>query len=219
VPRLRSWLVACGLSSLAGCNCGTGATFCGNDGGVTWLGPSRYLSRADSPFPCGGATEFHFDDFEDHTIDLPGVSLNAVLGSSSYPGIIDSVDGDDGVIDGTCHKADGGLCDSLFAPGGPAGAAITLRFDAGSLPTFVGLVWTDGLGQLSFEAFDADGGRLGGIGPVSDPNPDGGFPDTSVTSTTLEDRFFGVVWPGGISSVRMSNSVGGIEIDHVQYGR
>jgi hypothetical protein len=183
---------------------------------VTWYGPSHYLSRQDSPFPCGTASEFHFDDFEDHVIDLPGVSLNAVLASIQYPSVIDSVDGDDGALDGTCHKTDGGLCESLFASGNPG---ITLSFDAGALPTFVGLVWTDGAGELSFEAFDRDGGRLGGIGPSSDANPDGGFPDGFITGTTAEDRFFGVVWPGGISRVRMSNSSGGIEIDHVQYGR
>ncbi len=33
-----------------------------------------------------------------------------------------------------------------------------------------------------------------------------------------EDRFFGVYEPGGISSIALSNSSGGIEMDHIQFG-
>jgi IPTL-CTERM motif len=37
-------------------------------------------------------------------------------------------------------------------------------------------------------------------------------------SSTAENRFFGVTNPGGISSIRISNTSGGIEVDHLQYG-
>jgi hypothetical protein len=90
----------------------------------------------------------------------------------------------------------------------------------GSLPTHVGIVWTDvgsatpdfGVGSVVFSALDANGISLGSIGPFSlgDGSSDGG---------TMEDRFFGVVNPGGISQVRISmgNSTDW-EVDHLQYG-
>ncbi|MEP6656634.1 MAG: IPTL-CTERM sorting domain-containing protein [Betaproteobacteria bacterium] len=42
--------------------------------------------------------------------------------------------------------------------------------------------------------------------------------DASITGTTAEDRFFGVTNPGGISAIQISNTSGGIEVDHLQYG-
>jgi hypothetical protein len=35
---------------------------------------------------------------------------------------------------------------------------------------------------------------------------------------TAEDRFFGVKDPRGIIAIKLSNSAGGIEVDHVQFG-
>ena len=79
----------------------------------------------------------------------------------------------------------------------------------------MGIVWTDGAGQTLFRAFEADGTLLGSIGPIYDP---GVFPDGSFNGETAEDRFFGVAYDGGISSVFIGNSGGGIEVDHLQYG-
>jgi hypothetical protein len=100
---------------------------------------------------------------------------------------------------------------------------LSLRFSTadggfgGQLPTFAGLVWTDGEGQVSFEAYGADGGLLGVLGPF---NPaDAGFPGSGVTRETDEDRFFGVSFPGGISRIAAFNTSGGIEVDHPQAGR
>jgi hypothetical protein len=187
--------------------------YCGGDGGSFLIGPLPYLSRENSPFPCDGAVEFFFDDFEDHGIDLPGLTVNAKLRDSGTA--IDSVDADDGDIDGTCKK-DGGVCQALYVSDAPVG--ITLTFDAGALPKFVGLVWTDGREFVRFEAFGADHESLGVFGPMSERG-DGGFPDKVQNGQTPEDRFFGVVAPGGVSSVHISCGDGGMEIDHVQYGR
>ena len=44
------------------------------------------------------------------------------------------------------------------------------------------------------------------------------LPDGSNFGTTAEDTFFGVYNRGGISAIRILNTVGGIEIDHLQYG-
>jgi uncharacterized repeat protein (TIGR01451 family) len=72
-------------------------------------------------------------------------------------------------------------------------------------------VWTDGNWTTTFEAFDSLGASLGVIGPVS-------IADGSNSGTTGEDNFFGVVNAGGISAIKISNTSGGIEVDHLQYG-
>jgi hypothetical protein len=38
-------------------------------------------------------------------------------------------------------------------------------------------------------------------------------------STTAKGRFFGIVHYAGVKRVTLANSSGGIEIDHLQYGR
>ena len=93
-------------------------------------------------------------------------------------------------------------------------AGITFTFDAtvlGHLPTQAGIVWTDGAGTTTFEAFGPGGVSLGQIGPVS-------IADGAITGETAEDRFFGVINAGGISAIHISNTSGGIEVDHLQYG-
>lgn len=49
------------------------------------------------------------------------------------------------------------------------------------------------------------------MGPVS-------IADGSFAGTTAEDRFFGVTHAGGIESIKISNTSGGIEVDHLQFG-
>ena len=169
---------------------------------------TQYLSGADSPFRNLTSNYFHLEDFEDHLLNVPGVTATAggvtsvVFGPTAH----DSVDGDDGVINGS------GLAgDSYFSASGAAG--IRFNFNAavlGSLPTHAGLVWTDGAGTVSFEAFDAQGVSMGVRGPFN-------LPDLSNSGTTGEDTFFGVYNRGGISAIRILNTVGGIEIDHLQY--
>lgn len=178
----------------------------------TLLGPTPYLSFADSPFSGGSFTYFNLEDFEDHLLNTPGVTASAggVTSVVFGPFIHDSVDADDGVIDGSGLNGD-----SYFSSCGSCG--ITFTFDAGilgTLPTAAGIVWTDGAGQVTFSAFGPGNTPLGTIGPISGP----GFPDGSVNGETAEDRFFGIIASGGISSIFISNSGGGIEVDHLQYG-
>jgi len=171
------------------------------------LGPAPYLSFADSPFTGPFVFEyFHLETFEDNLFNTPGVTGNGVVTSTAFGGtIIDSV-----LADGPCPDPSApDPCNSYFGGAG----ALTFTFDAlalGALPTHVGLVWTDGAGDITFTAIAADGGV---IGPVS------GIPDGDFFGGTAEDRFFGWVSSTGISSIIISNSAGGIEIDHLQYGR
>src|SRR5262245_54709371 len=121
---------------------------------ATYLGPTAYLSAADSPFNLA-APNFCLETFEDGVFDTPGVTGN---GSVVNPGgLCDSVDADDGTIDGS-----GTFGHSFFFGDGSTG--ITFTFDPAAplgLPTEAGMVWTDGAGTISFEAFGPTGTSLG----------------------------------------------------------
>ena len=171
------------------------------------LGPTAYTSQANSPFASlitGGTVAL--ETFEDGLLNVPNVTASA--GAPLAPsGITDSVDADDGVVDGS---GTGGW--SFFATPGSPGITFTFTPTASGLPTHVGIVWTDGSGTTLFEAFGPGGVPIGSVGPV-------GIADAAVTGETAEDRFFGVINPAGVSSIRISNSTGGIEVDHLQFGR
>lgn len=178
-------------------------------GGGTFLGPTPYLSRADSPFVAEiNAGQVYLDDFECGFLNVPGVTpSDGTVIPPGFEGLIDSVDGDDGAIDGSGL---GGH--SLFTGSGATGITFTFnQTTLGAFPTQVGIVWTDGGGDATFEAFDALGMSLGTIGPVA-------IGDGSNSGTTAEDRFFGVTFAGGISAIKISNTGGGLEVDHLQYG-
>lgn len=171
------------------------------------IGPTPYLSSANSPFsPFTGFTYFHLENFEDHLLNTPGVTASSggVTSVVFGPSIHDSVDADDGSIDGSGLNGD-----SFFSAGGSTG----FTFNAGALgglPDSVGIVWTDGGGTIRFEAFDASNLSLGVL--------TGNHADGSVSGTTAEDRFYGATHAGGISRITISNTGGGIEVDHLQYG-
>ncbi len=157
-------------------------------------GPTQYLQFSDSPFYGLSFNTFYLEDFEDGLLNTPGVSVNAgFLSSSGFPATsVDSVDADDGVIDGDNTGAVG---DSWWAPGIP-GTTFTFNQGAlGSLPTHVGIVWTDGVNLTTFSAFDGNGTLLGTIGPVALGVPN------QYTGETAEDRFFGVSDLCGIGSI------------------
>ena len=173
------------------------------------LGPTPYLQASDSPFATlSGYTYSYLENFEDHLLNVPGVSASAGGVSSVVfgPNIHDSVDGDDGVIDGSGLNGD-----SYFTPAGQNGISFT--FDAsvlgGHLPTHAGIVWTDGTNNIFFEAFDQNGNSLGSL--------TGTHANNSFNGETDEDRFYGAVNAGGISRIFISNGPGGLEVDHLQY--
>ena len=167
-----------------------------------FFGPLPCLSSADIPvgFYQGGSP-FLLEDFADASLDA---SITASAGNIVFPsGATDSVDGDDGAIDGS---GQGGY--SWFYIDGATGISFTF---SGTLPTAAAVVWTDGNGQATFEAFDENGDSIGTIGPVN-------VGDASFNGTTAEDRFFGATHASGISRIHISSSDGGIEVDHVQFG-
>ena len=169
---------------------------------ATLLGPTPYLSSADSPFlPSTGFTYFYLDDFEDGLLNTPGASASGpgvcMAGATCFvgSGLIDSVE-------------NGQQGKDLWASG-----SISFLFDAaalGALPNAVGIVWTDGAGTIKFEAFDASNQSLGIL--------TGNHADSTFTGGKAEDRFYGLTSLVGIARIVISNTAGGIEVDHLQYG-
>ncbi len=172
--------------------------------GQTLLGPLPYLSSADSPFNTVDPT-YVLETFEDNLFNVPGVTANAGV-SVIGPGFnTDSVDADDGAIDGSGTNGR-----SMFSNGQ---VGVTYTFDAavlGGLPTHAGIVWTDGDGTVLFEAFGPGDVLLGSVGPAA-------LPDDDFFGGTAEDRFFGVIDAGGIAKIKITNTSGGIEVDHLQF--
>lgn len=184
---------------------------------ATTIGPTPYLSSADSPFTSIAFDFFFLEDFEDGALNSPGVvASKGVVRPPPVDDFTDSVDADDGVIDGSGVAGHSWHVFELV--GGtqpPIPQSVTFSFSSsvlGSLPTHVGIVWTDGaipVGTFEFEVTGASGTQSVFLGPHGDGDFHGG---------TAEDRFVGFVDLGGISALAVSSDLGGIEMDHLQYG-
>ncbi len=187
-----------------------------------FYGPTPYLSAADSPFDLSGlGTTFRLEDFEDGALNTPGVW---VPGLEHHPDAIlqphqgaDSVDADDGVIEGFGRGRSLRAFDA-FCSGLGCYSSIYFKFDAdvlGRYPSYAGIVATDVFipdSSVGFAAFDPNGIELGDI--LIEP-----FGDFGITGQTGEDRFVGVFSSSGISSIFINDSPGGwLEVDHLQYG-
>lgn len=173
----------------------------------------EYAQFNDSPFAniSFGDGYFYLEDFEDRLLEHPGAEashgnfVSLEFGENFH----DSVDADDGIIDGNSLQGE-----SWFAKVSSTG--IVWSFDEsqlnGLLPTHIGIVWTDGKNETRFEAFDAAGNSLGSINADHD--------NESFNGETNEDRFYGVVHYAGVSSIKISNDYRptGIEVDHLQWG-
>jgi hypothetical protein len=178
------------------------------------LGPNPYLCFngcvSPSPFAGGSFSYFHLETFEDHLLNTPGVTASAggVTSVVFGPTIHDSVDADDGTIDGSGLQGD-----TFFSGGGSTGIFFTFNAGIlGALPTSAGIVWTDGgpSTSVTFQSFDQNGVLLDTLTAT--------HADNSNNGETAEDRFYGSTNSGGISKIFISNASGGIEVDHLQYG-
>ncbi|HEX5219648.1 MAG TPA: hypothetical protein VFZ59_08775, partial [Verrucomicrobiae bacterium] len=181
-------------------------------------GPTPYLSFANSAFSVtNGDAYFYLENFEDGALNTPGAtaSLGWTVANSGFA--TDSVDADDGSIDGT------GFGGRSYYSNGQTNLTVTFNAAAlgGKLPTQAGIVWTDvgavtsgstGFGNVLFSARDANGASLGTMMATN-------LGDGTGFSLTSEDRFLGITHPGGISSISitMTNS-SDWEVDHIQYG-
>lgn len=168
--------------------------------GATFFGPVPYLSRADIPaglYLSAGPTEL--EDFEDGTLDSTIIASSGGVIPPGFEGLIDSVDADDGTIDGSGLNGH-----SWFAAG------VKFTFPPGTIAA--GVVWTDGAGEgVTFSAFGPGNVPLGVIGPFN------GLGDGVFSGETAEDRFFGVRDADGVESIFITSQSGGMELDHVQF--
>jgi hypothetical protein len=175
---------------------------------VTPVGPSPYFSFNDSPFHNVQFQWFVLLTAEPGAESHAGVSILNSGGTAAQVvggSLVDSVDGDDGAIDGS-----GANGHSYFA----CPSFIEVRFDAailGSLPTHAGIVWTDGMGLVTVNAYNAANAL---IGTVTGNTADGNY-----NSGTAEDRFYGFISTVGIARLTIADQNGCIEVDHIQAGR
>lgn len=184
-----------------------------------FLPSTPYLSFADSPFLDETFNYFHLETFEDDQLNTPGLSISTgwLINPSNQPTAVDSVDGDDGAIDGS------GLTGSSWYAFGARDFTVNFDRDTlGQLPTHAGFALTDisrndttqlGSGRVVFEAFDANAQSLG-MKTID-------YGDDLWGGQTSEDRFLGVTYEDGIATLGISLPDGnaGGEIDHIQYGR
>ena len=168
----------------------------------TWTVQANYRSSADSPFFQGAGEEsMILDNFEFVDYLVPGSST---IGFSTVT-LGNSVDGDDGLIDGIADPS----TSAIVLVG-----ALTVSFDPevlGGLPTRVGIVCTDlvqvggGNPDLRITAVDAFGGvhtqefvidNTGGVG---------------------DDIFVGFSLPIGVTDFQVIPLSGVGTFDHLQY--
>lgn len=174
--------------------------------GSIWFEPTAYLSSADMPSDFAKMNPV-IEDFEDGSADpMLNIYPGKILGPGHDSGIkdvTDSVDADDGPIDGS-----GGQGHSFFY------ALNEISVEFSDPVVAAGLVFTDGPQNmtLKLEAFDTDGSSIGDIAWDTTA-------DEVYTGTTGEDRFVGLLSNDGVSKLVISQSGGGmgIEIDHVTF--
>jgi hypothetical protein len=128
--------------------------------------PTPYIQQSDSPFLVAngssfilGSSNFFLDDFEDHALNTLGVSeiSGKYVWCLSGPPYADSVDEDDGVVDGSGIYGTSLISEYHWGLSEPS---LVFSFDPialGGLPTHAGFVVTglNGDRVLEFSAFDA----------------------------------------------------------------
>ncbi len=181
------------------------------------FGPTPYLQTGDTPtdFFCSlCADPLHIEDFENGTFDaFLTIFSGGILQPNSTSGSVivstDSVDGDDGSVDG---DGTGGW--SYFS-----GNTNMMTITFGSSVTSAGLVFTDGDSlstNVKLEAFN--GATSLGVIDAGDLADDFFNGTTGFGSQEDEDNFLGFLDLGGITSLKISIDAGsGIEIDHIQW--
>jgi len=178
---------------------------------TTTFGPTEYLQHGDTPsnFFCATCAS-HIEDFEDGllngflSIDNGQILQPNYVSGSGQPST-DSVDGDDGTVDGS------GLGGYSWFSGDASSIEISFASDVKA----AGLVFTDGDSASSnvlVEALDMSGNVLALINA-------GDLADDSFYGETAEDRFLGFTdMNAAISALRISIDAGsGIEIDHIHW--
>lgn len=190
-----------------------------------------YLSTDDNPFKSTEFTYYHLEDFEDQRFNTPGASISGLWqhGVSTALGAgvaaIDSVDKDDGTLNGYCIQKDARYpnvnltCGSYWVSAATAKTGLTITFDKkvlGTLPTHFGVAWVDGGYKSSFSLVGYDANNKV-IASRTIPSIGDATALQTVSKAKDEDRFLGFTAKDGIQKVVLTAS-NAIELDHIQYG-
>jgi hypothetical protein len=171
-----------------------------------------YTSKNDSPFKSleSTGTYFYIEDFEDGVADTPGLTIDKGAVLSTGPNV-DSVDQDDGLLDGSGSKGKSWLStydkDLVFS--------FNKDLLSGKYPNHAGLVFTDTYPTtllLTLEAYGVDGKVVGKMGPMTLGD------STTYAGQTLDDKFIGFKSKVEIKAIAIKAERGNYELDHVQYG-
>jgi hypothetical protein len=197
------------------------ATFGPVHAAFTFLGPIPYRSAADSAFDLSGlGTTFFLEDFEDDVL-TPGLDTVVGYSFSIDPKVGNSVDKDDGVLDGLDsggHSVNAAPLDACIGTNCTVDAQWTFNLpELAAYPTAVGLVITasnGAAGTITVAAVDGVG-MFSIEGIVSDPF------DAS------DDLFLGFTNPTGIGWVYVQQfrrpftgtPYFAPSFDHLQYGQ
>ena len=178
---------------------GTGETV----SGVDLTSTNYYDFRGLGASVVAGETYFFLEDVQDGQIDAPGLTVNGLTartengrsGSQSSGNNCDSVDEDDGAVDGGYSNPRGGF---RITSG-----EIRFTFDEGvlgKLPTHAGIVFAERVNTtFTLSAYDSNNVLL----------------ETVSINVSYADPFVGIFAESGISYVIVT---GEAEFDHFQYG-
>jgi hypothetical protein len=198
---------------------------------ATLFGPTPYRSAADGPFDRSGlGSTFFLEDFEDGELNTPGITQYILPAVVNPPGTLtDSVDGDDGVLDGSGqggHSFRSRAYSYEFTA--PMRYYLTVAFDIdtdalGFTPNTFGFVWTDGppTGFVALYLLTDDRQIISMHG--WDPSFNNPLGDEQYDGGASEDTFYGIYEPAGITRVAIEtgtkdDSIDWFEFDHLQYG-
>ncbi len=185
--------------------------------GAAQIGPVPYLAfdpnnpnaeRSDSPFADIEFSSFYFENFESDAV-IPQLIMESGIRSTAFGSTNDSVDGDDGQVDGSGVNGSAWFDENL----------ISFQIDQNEvdeLPTHLGLVITDsslGGADMTLTAFDSNNEVVEAFTFFFEG-------DDSFAGTTDEDRFVGIIHEGGIARIELhdNEAPNGFEIDHIYFG-
>ena len=147
---------------------------------VEFVGPLTHNDISDSPWSASiAAGQTQVEEFEDVTLSAAITIHTGSIGTGPTGHGVANANGREG---------------------------ITITFNPGHLgnhPEQVGVVWTGGSGELTFEAWESEGRSLGQHGPFD--------------IASAGNSFIGISSPHGISKIRVWTTAGEIEIDDLQF--
>ena len=178
---------------------------------ITYGPMKNYLEFAQSPFYeiSQNNPNFYFEDFTKGYLSTPGIEID-VGETHNNKDVTDSVDEDDGFIDGFGHE---GISYQVASGKQRAGSEVVMfTFDERSLrqlPTYFGIVLTDydcaqiggtKTANILFEVYDSNGKPIFTKDSIN-------FGEPNVEGATQEDMFYGIYYEEGIKRIKWNTMI------------